>query len=141
MNAKKWVFPVAFVGKSQYRIALYCPEHSVPTSLGEIKKPCPRPLSGRGLVSNFFSSLAFLRGKIESRFSYNLKRSIVIPMFLSNCLQFTLCVPPCIHNFFHHILISTIGTHFEVVVHRFLILRNAWRGSAFFSRVRVCWLK
>jgi len=63
---KKWVFPVAFVRKSQYRIALSCAEKSVPTGLGEIKQPCPRPLSGRGVVPNFFSSSAYMCGKIQS---------------------------------------------------------------------------
>jgi len=53
------------LGKLQYRIALSCAEHSVSTSLGEIKQPYPRLLSGRGLTPNFFSSSAFLCGKIS----------------------------------------------------------------------------
>jgi len=70
---KKWVFPVAFDGKFQYRIAFSCAEHSVPTGLGEIKQLCPRQLSGRGLVSNFFWSSAFLSGKIKIKKGENMK--------------------------------------------------------------------
>ena len=61
---RKLGFPAAFREKTQYRVAPFYDEHSVFTGLGEIKKPCSRPLSGRGLVRTFFSSSAFCAGRL-----------------------------------------------------------------------------
>jgi len=62
MDAKMG-FSAAFREETLYRVAPSYAEHSVFTGLGEIKQPCPRPLSERGLVRTSFSSLAFCAGR------------------------------------------------------------------------------
>jgi len=51
---KKWGFPAAFREETLYRVGPSYAEHSVFTSLGEIKQPCPRSLRVRGFVLRFF---------------------------------------------------------------------------------------
>jgi len=58
-------FSAASQQETLYLVAPSYAEHSVFTSLGEIKQPCTRPLSERDLVREFLMDSAFLRGKIS----------------------------------------------------------------------------